>query len=53
MGTWPWLLFVRAQAYLWQLSQCDYAMDEFVKVSGRRSDEGPVPDAANVLKMKM
>ncbi|PCH40811.1 retinal short-chain dehydrogenase/reductase [Wolfiporia cocos MD-104 SS10] len=25
------------------LSGCDYAMDEFVKVSGRRSEEGPAP----------
>ncbi|EMD40937.1 hypothetical protein CERSUDRAFT_149498 [Gelatoporia subvermispora B] len=28
------------------LSGCDYAMEEFVKVSGRRADEGPVPDIA-------
>lgn len=26
-----------------QLSGCDYAMDDFVKVSGRRPDEGPAP----------
>ncbi|KAI0346839.1 retinal short-chain dehydrogenase/reductase [Trametopsis cervina] len=26
------------------LSGCDYAMDEFVKVSGRRPEEGPAPE---------
>lgn len=29
-----------------QLSGCDYAMEDFVKVSGRRPEEGPVPGAA-------
>jgi len=29
------------------LSGADYGMDHFVKVSGRRSDEGPVPDRTN------
>ncbi|PSR93738.1 hypothetical protein PHLCEN_2v4633 [Hermanssonia centrifuga] len=32
------------------LSGCDYAMDDFVKVSGRRPDEGPVPEAINPSK---
>ncbi|CAL1701243.1 unnamed protein product [Somion occarium] len=32
------------------LSGCDYAMDDFVKVSGRRPEEGPVPEIRNDTK---
>jgi len=41
-------------SYLRDLAQwvtgADYAMDGFVKVSGRREDEGPVPDLAHRSK---
>ncbi|KAJ3534274.1 hypothetical protein NM688_g7160 [Phlebia brevispora] len=32
------------------LSGCDYAMDDFVKVSGRRAEEGPAPVAHGASK---
>lgn len=33
-----------------QFTSADYAMDGFVKVSGRREDEGPVPNLAHRSK---
>ena len=33
-----------------QITGADYAMDGFVKVSGRRKDEGPVPDLSRRSK---
>jgi hypothetical protein len=33
-----------------QFSNADYAMVEFTKVSGRRSDESPLPDQAHRSK---
>lgn len=33
-----------------QFTSADYAMDGFVKVSGRREDEGPVPNLAHRAK---
>ena len=37
---------------LFQLSGADYAMKSFVKVSGRRPEEGPIPDSSAMLKYK-
>ncbi|KAF7793709.1 hypothetical protein EIP86_004825 [Pleurotus ostreatoroseus] len=34
------------------LSGCDYAMEEFVKVSGRRADEGPAPMPTGASKQE-
>ena len=33
-----------------QITNADYAMDGFVKVSGRREDEGPVPNLSHRSK---
>ena len=33
-----------------QVTSADYAMDGFVKISGRREDEGPVPDLSHRSK---
>lgn len=38
----PAIHLMHGSGYVYQLSGCDYAMDEFVKVSGRRPDEGVV-----------
>ncbi len=34
-----------ADVGLLQVTGCDYAMKDFVKVSGRRTEEGPAPAA--------
>jgi hypothetical protein len=49
MGT-SALLNFRPSANDMQFSYADYAMDGFVKISGRREDEGTVPDISRRSK---
>jgi hypothetical protein len=39
-----WFVYDVLIDLLMQLSGADYAMENFIKVSGRRPDEGPVPE---------